>query len=538
MSTAALRSAADLEFISRHPDALHGSLSLDPQTLDTPEGVSRALRALADFDSFSASLRALLVDRQTQHVAEAPLAGREGQPVRFGGDVEHAAAVAEIAAVQNTSEAAAARTVNFSVALVNLHPALHEALAAGDITEAHARAIVDQASSLPESVAEAFGIEALSRLHTRKGRVRTPCEFRAVVRDLRERLHPESIVRRRAAARQDRRVWLQPDEDGMCTLSALLPAETATSMYARIDSLARSARGRDGEIRTLAQLRADAFIHLALADRLDPADGRPSAASVPSPEELLASVKAEIVVHIPLAVALGASDDVAQLEGYGVIDAHTARLLAAAAPTWQRIFTDDDGVPVKLGRSTYRPPAGLVRFIQYRDGTCLVPGCSCAARRSEIDHTIEWQDGGTTDAENLTLLCPKHHALKSLALFHLRREAAESSEPAAEGMKLPREPLKVNGQLLWETLLGTVVPAEPLSRDHILGPRTIELNPDPVEPAGPLEPLNPPSATLAARFDSPPSDPSVSPGPPPPQPPTPPGPRGLQSSSGDDPPPF
>ncbi|WP_369046272.1 HNH endonuclease signature motif containing protein [Sinomonas sp. P10A9] len=530
MPTAGLRSAAELEFISRHPDALHGSLSLDPQALDTPDGVSQALRALADFDSFSASLRALLIDRHTQHVAETPLAGRESQPTRFGGDVEHAAAVAEIASLQNTSEAAAARTMNFSVALVNLHPALHEALAAGDITEAHARAIVDQASSLPESVAEAFGIEALSRLHTRKGRVRTPGEFRAVVRDLRERLHPESIVRRRAAAREDRRVWLQPDEDGMCTLSALLPAETATSMYARIDAVARSARGREGEVRTLAQLRADAFINLALADRLDPASTGTPAASVPSPEELLGGVKAEIVVHIPLAVALGASDDVAQLEGYGVIDADTARLLAAAAPTWQRIFTDDEGVPVKLGRSTYRPPAGLVRFIQYRDGTCLVPGCSCAARRSEIDHTIEWQDGGTTDAENLTLLCPKHHALKSLALFRLRREAAEGSEPTVAGAKLPKEPPKVSGQLLWETLLGTILPAEPLSRDHILGPRTVRLPAGSVETvetaelAGPRDPELPPTP---ARRDSP------LPKPPPPR-----GSWDIQTSDGDEPPPF
>jgi hypothetical protein len=485
--------ADELTFTSRHPEALHGFIELDPRTLDTPAGVAQGLRALAEFEAFSASLRALLVDKQNQHVADQPLEGRTGQPERLGGDVAHAAAVSEIAALQNTSEAAAARTLNFSVALVNTHPALHEALAAGDITESHARAIVDQAATLPERVAEAFGIEALARLRTRKGRIRTPGEFRSVVRDLRERLHPESITRRREAAREDRRVWLQSDEDGMCVLSALLPAETARAAYERIDGAARAARDRDGEHRTLQQLRADVLLQLCLAGHVGeapqsseaPLSGEP----IPSLEQLLSRVTAEVVVHIPLAVALGASDDVARLDGYGVIDATTARLLAAAAPTWQRLFTDDEGVPVKLGRSTYRPPAGLVRFIQYRDGTCVVPGCTAAARRSEIDHTIEWQDGGATDAENLALLCTKHHALKSLAVFRLRR-----SMPGHGGRHIG-EPPKVSGDLVWKSLLGEEYPAEPADRTHILGPQPLL---GPLPPAPTAAPAAPPAHTTGA----------------------------------------
>ncbi len=478
------RVAGELAFTSRHPEALHGFIELDPRTLDTPAGVAKGLRALAEFEAFSASLRALLVDRQNQHVADQPLEGRKGQPERLGGEVAHAAAVSEIAALQNTSEAAAARTLNFSVALVNTHPALHEALAAGDITESHARAVVDQAATLPERAAEAFGIEALARLRARKGRIRTPGEFRSVVRDLRERLHPESITRRREAAREDRRVWLQPDEDGMCVLSALLPAETARAAYERIDG---AARDRDSEHRTLQQLRADILLQLCLTGRggEGPRSGEAplSGEPIPSLEQLLSRITAEVVVHIPLAVALGASDDVAHLDGSGVIDATTARLLAAAAPTWQRLFTDDEGVPVKLGRSTYRPPAGLVRFIQYRDGKCVVPGCTAAARRSEIDHTIEWQDGGATNAENLALLCTKHHALKSLAVFHLRRSMPD------HGGRHIGEPPKVSGDLVWKSLLGEEYPAEPADRTHILGPR----------PAAPTAvPAAPPAHTSGA----------------------------------------
>jgi hypothetical protein len=208
-------------------------------------------------------------------------------------------------------------------------------------------------------------------------------------------------------------------------------------------------------------------------------------------EELIGRVKAEIVVHIPLAVLLGASDDAAELEGYGVVDATTARQLAAAAPTWERLMTDDEGVPVMLGRTAYRPPAGLRRFIQFRDGTCLVPGCTCAAERAEVDHTIEWQDGGTTDADNLALLCRKHHALKSLALFHLRRESKSST---------------VSGELVWETMLGRRYPAEPLDRSHLFDPRTDEvprIQPPPEAPPA-AAPEGNPTPSSVVRNDPPP----------------------------------
>ncbi|MDP9882912.1 hypothetical protein J2W21_000391 [Sinomonas atrocyanea] len=463
----------ELGFASRFPDVLAGGLELAAEALTAPGGTARALRALADFDAYSAALRAVLVDRLAAEIAEEPLEGRHGQPTRLGGHIAHAVAVSELAALQGTSEHAAARALNFSTALVNTHPAVHEALASGDITEAHARALVDQAATLPEHAAEPYALEALAR--ARKGRLRTPGEFRTLARDLRERLHPDSITHRRAAAREDRRVWLQPEDDGMCTLTALLPAEAGHAAYQRIDALARAAHRADGEARTLPQLRADALAHAVL--RAPEGTAAAPAAAVPTPEDLLAGVKAEIVVHIPAAVALGASDAPALLDGHGPIDPATARALAAAAPTWQRLFTDTEGTPLALGRTAYRPPAGLRRFLNYRDGTCRVPGCTRPAHTTEADHATEWQDGGTTDAANLALLCPRHHALKSLALHHLTHTTEDAD--GTEGTDTP------SPALIWTTLLGQALPAEPLDRDHVLAPRTTDHPPPrPPEPPG------------------------------------------------------
>ncbi|WP_369046170.1 HNH endonuclease signature motif containing protein [Sinomonas sp. P10A9] len=520
--------AEPFSFVSRDRDSVHGALWIDPSTLGTPEGTARALKALADFDAYSAAMKALLVNLIGQQIAEEPLEGRGGQPTRLGGELAHAATVSEVALLQNTSEAVAARNVNFSDRLVDTHPAVHEALFAGDITESHAKIIVEQAATLPDEAAEAFGVEALSRLHTRKGHRRTPGELRGVIRALRERLHPESIAKRRVRAQADRRVWFQPEEDGMCTLTALLPSEVGFAAYKRLDAIAQAAHGAEGEYRTKPQLRADALAQALLETqaRIETASNRQTAsnpaadpttaeavsggsegglregggcpAPVRIPEGLDDLVKAEIVVHIPVATLLGASDDVAELEGFGVIDAQTARELAAAAPTWQRLLTDEDDVPVRLGRTAYRPPEGLRRFVRYRDGVCVVPGCTCAARRTEIDHTIEWQDGGTSDADNLALLCPKHHALKSLALFTLRRTADQANSRRTDQAN---SAAPMSGELVWKTLLGFEHAAGPLERDHILSPRTVEL-PSPPEASSLPESSSLPEASRTTEAKS------------------------------------
>ena len=47
-----------------------------------------------------------------------------------------------------------------------------------------------------------------------------------------------------------------------------------------------------------------------------------------------------------------------------------------------------------------------------RDRTCTGPGCDIAADDCEIDHIIEWQDGGQTSANNSNLKCGWHHRWK------------------------------------------------------------------------------------------------------------------------------
>ncbi len=45
-----------------------------------------------------------------------------------------------------------------------------------------------------------------------------------------------------------------------------------------------------------------------------------------------------------------------------------------------------------------------------RDGGCSFPGCTVPPQWCERHHIIGWAFGGSTDIDNLTLLCGYHHA--------------------------------------------------------------------------------------------------------------------------------
>ncbi|QJU54104.1 DUF222 domain-containing protein [Herbiconiux sp. KACC 21604] len=120
-----------------------------------------------------------------------------------------------------------------------------------------------------------------------------------------------------------------------------------------------------------------------------------------------------VVVTIPAETLSGAADTPADLLGYGPIDATSARHLAARATSVLELVRDRaTGAPLSFGRTRYVPPASLRTLLQHDDRTCRFPGCSRSADHCELDHTLAWEDGGTTDPGNLAHLCPRHHHLK------------------------------------------------------------------------------------------------------------------------------
>jgi hypothetical protein len=66
------------------------------------------------------------------------------------------------------------------------------------------------------------------------------------------------------------------------------------------------------------------------------------------------------------------------------------------------------GVAMTWGRKRRLPTRALLRVLYERDRGCRHPGCG-RTRHLHAHHVRFWRDGGTTDADNLVLLCSTHH---------------------------------------------------------------------------------------------------------------------------------
>jgi hypothetical protein len=58
------------------------------------------------------------------------------------------------------------------------------------------------------------------------------------------------------------------------------------------------------------------------------------------------------------------------------------------------------------------PSAGLRRYLEARDRSCVMIGCRAPARTADKDHTRDYDHGGPTTAGNLGATCRHDHRLK------------------------------------------------------------------------------------------------------------------------------
>jgi hypothetical protein len=212
-------------------------------------------------------------------------------------------------------------------------------------------------------------------------------------------------------------VVVSPEDDGMASLWALLSAPDAIAAHQRLGDLARDLGGQDP--RGMDARRADLLVDLltgrrcaAISCRCREAVPRTRAAGrggAGRPGKPLVSV------IVPITMLLGLDEQPGELVGYGPIPASVAQEIAAEG-TWRRLLTDPaSGTLLDHGRTTYTPPAGLADFVRARDVYCRQPGCRRRAGSADLDHTVAWEDGGTTSERNLGARCRHDHRLKTFA---------------------------------------------------------------------------------------------------------------------------
>ncbi|HET9609563.1 MAG TPA: DUF222 domain-containing protein [Acidimicrobiales bacterium] len=304
-----------------------------------------------------------------------------------------------LAASDNTAVADARREVRLARRLASM-PRTRQALAAGDISEAHAHRL---ATLNAPDTAGAFG-EAEAFL---VGQARTMRwadfvkETEYWLRLAREESDPDPDK----ADRDHRHVQLHAGLRGTGLLSGELTPLCKATVGAELERLEQQlferdwadARARVGEAatvadltRTPAQRRHDALMEMAVRSATAPADGK-------RPQPLLS-------VHVGY-------ERFARLcelaDGTVVSPATVAGQLDEAVI--ERIVWDGPSRVLDLGRARSFTGAAR-RAVEVRDRHCThEAGCDVPAHRCEVDHVWRWTDGGPTHPDNGRLRCPPHH---------------------------------------------------------------------------------------------------------------------------------
>lgn len=73
---------------------------------------------------------------------------------------------------------------------------------------------------------------------------------------------------------------------------------------------------------------------------------------------------------------------------------------------------DIDALQDKVS-SAYTTPPDIRSMVVGLEGTCAMGGCGAPAHSAQMDHRINFADGGPTTAANLAPLCVKHHTMKT-----------------------------------------------------------------------------------------------------------------------------
>lgn len=286
------------------------------------------------------------------------------------------------------------------------HPALGAALAAGVLDLPRLRVIADAIASLQAGESA----EVMARILPVAGELTTG-QLRVRLARLVLCVDPAGATRRRDQAVNERRVAHYTAADGTATLTAIgLPVERAAAAWQRLHTLATTAK-RDGDTRTLDQLRADLMMDLL--------DGTTRPTQPPDHP---------VGLHVvaPLDTLRGMSEEPGHLSGWGPIAADVLRRLAAD-PTGERRMQvsvlDDQGrlIGTVITARHRFPTAAQARHVHARDLTCRAPGCQMPASRCQIDHTIAYAAGGPTLTAHLGALCAWHHVGKHTRGYRLRQ---------------------------------------------------------------------------------------------------------------------
>jgi Domain of unknown function (DUF222)/HNH endonuclease len=110
------------------------------------------------------------------------------------------------------------------------------------------------------------------------------------------------------------------------------------------------------------------------------------------------------------------------LEHAGAVPAATVQRLACDARI-RRIVLGPTSAVIEVGRALRLPSVAARAALRVRSTGCEWPRCDRTVAYTNAHHLVHWAKGGSTDLDNLVLLCYRHHWLIHEGGWHLTRIA-------------------------------------------------------------------------------------------------------------------
>ena len=252
-----------------------------------------------------------------------------------------------------------------------------EAAVNGEIGFAHVKAMARTADAVGARFDEAVLLE--------KARENSPGKFHFICQHYRHAADRMVYEAEQRELVENRKLTISTCEDGAVLVNGVLDPVGGAAFITAIEPLARKSGAHDD--RSLERRRADALVELA--------SGGGSQAQI--------QVTSSIETLLGLVGAPGA-----EMEFSLPISSTTMERLACDSGI-ARILLNSESAVIDVGRSKRVVSEPARRALTARDGHCRWPGCDRPASWSAAHHVVHWVHGGTTDLDNLILLCHRHH---------------------------------------------------------------------------------------------------------------------------------
>jgi len=253
-----------------------------------------------------------------------------------------------------------------------------QALLAGEIGYSHLAVMAHTADAVGKAFEEAK-LLPLAREHS-------PGKFYFKCLHYRHSVDAKRYAHEQNDYETNHHLSLSTADNGCLLIDGVIDPVGGAAVRTALEPLARKSGQYDD--RRMPQRYADALVELATG-------GRPASlqvtASIETLKDLAGASAGEMEFSLP------------------VSSVAVQRMACDCSVT--RVLLGQDSLVMDVGRAKRIVSVPLMRALRVRDGHCRWPGCDRPASWCDGHHLVHWIHGGSTDLDNLVLLCHRHHRM-------------------------------------------------------------------------------------------------------------------------------